>query len=107
MILEAAVIVLGLLWAVTLWLFVSHVRRQRVLVAQQAAADEQRDRRLRELARRLDTYQNGNVQMGEALHELRAVIAPLPEKLLGSSGVPVQANLPFVTLPRRSRATRS
>ena len=44
MILEAAVIVLGLLWAVTLWLFVSHVRRQRVLVAQQAAADEQRDR---------------------------------------------------------------
>ena len=81
MILEAAVIVLDLLWAVTLWLFVSHVRRQRVLVAQQAAADEQRDRRLRELARRLDTYQNGNVQMGEALHELRAVVAPLPEKL--------------------------
>ena len=35
------------------------------------------------------------------------VKAPLPEKLLGSSGVPVQANLPFVTLPRRSRATRS
>ena len=44
--------------------------------------DEQRDRRLRELARRLDTYQNGNVQMGEALHELRAVVAPLPEKLI-------------------------
>ena len=33
------------------------------------------------MARRLDTYQNGNVQMGEALHELRAVVAPLPEKL--------------------------
>ncbi|KMM79077.1 DUF2802 domain-containing protein [Pseudomonas deceptionensis] len=81
MILEAAVIVLGLLWAVTLWLLVSHIRRQRVLAAQQAAGDEQRDRRLRELARRLDTYQNGNVQMGEDLHELRAVVAPLPEKL--------------------------
>ena len=81
MILEAAVIVLGLLWAVPLWLFISHVRRQRVLAAQQAAGDEQRDRRLRELTRRLDTYQNGNVQMGEALHELRAVVAPLPEKL--------------------------
>lgn len=66
MILEAAVIVLGLLWAVTLWLFISHVRRQRVLAAQQAAGDEQRDRRLRELTRRLDAYQN-DVQMGEAL----------------------------------------
>ena len=77
MILEVAVIVLGLLWAVTLWLFVSHVRRQRVLAAQQVAGDEQRDRRLRELARRLDTYQNGNVQMGEDLHELRRTQATL------------------------------
>jgi len=81
LILEVAVIVLGLLWAVTACLFVVYVRRQRVAAAQQAAADLMRDRRLKELGRRLDTYQNGNVQMGEALHELRAVVAPLPEKL--------------------------
>ena len=81
MILEAAVIVLGLLWAATLWVLVTHIRRQRASAAQQARADELRDRRLRELTRRLDTYQNGNVQMGEDLHELRAVVAPLPEKL--------------------------
>ena len=81
MILEAAVIVLGLLWAATLWVLVIHIRRQRASAAQQARADELRDRRLRELTRRLDTYQNGNVQMGEDLHELRAVVAPLPEKL--------------------------
>ena len=81
MILEAAVIVLGLLWVATLWVLVTYIRRQRVSAAQQAGADELRDRRLKELTRRLDTYQNGNVQMGEDLHELRAVVAPLPEKL--------------------------
>ncbi|MQU45262.1 DUF2802 domain-containing protein, partial [Pseudomonas helleri] len=43
--------------------------------------DARRDRRLKELSRRLDTYQNGNVQMGEELHEMRSVVAPLPEKL--------------------------
>ena len=81
MILEAAVIVLGLLWVATLWVLVTYIRRQRVSAAQQAGADELRDRRLKELTRRLDTYQNGSVQMGEDLHELRAVVAPLPEKL--------------------------
>ncbi|NBF15390.1 DUF2802 domain-containing protein [Pseudomonas sp. Fl4BN2] len=81
MILEAAVIVLGLLWVATLWVLVAYIRRQRVSAAQQAGADELRDRRLKELTRRLDTYQNGSVQMGEDLHELRAVVAPLPEKL--------------------------
>lgn len=43
--------------------------------------DALRDQRIKELGRRLDTYQNGSVQMGEDLHELRAVVAPLPEKL--------------------------
>ncbi|MFJ7883170.1 DUF2802 domain-containing protein [Pseudomonas sp. NPDC096917] len=81
MILEVAVIVLGLLWAASVYVFVTYVRKQRVLAAQQAAADAQRDRRLKELGRRLDTYQNGNVQMGEELHEMRSVVAPLPEKL--------------------------
>ena len=81
MILEAAVIVLALLWVITLWQFRSHLRRQRDLSTQQATADADRDRRIKELARRLDTYQNGSVQMGEDLLELSAMVAPLSEKL--------------------------
>ncbi|MGP5510661.1 DUF2802 domain-containing protein [Pseudomonas helleri] len=81
MILEVAVIVLALLWAASLCAFVLYVRKQRVAAVQQAEADARRDRRLKELSRRLDTYQNGNVQMGEELHEMRSVVAPLPEKL--------------------------
>lgn len=81
MILEVAVIVLALLWAASLCAFVRYVRKQRVAAVQQAEADARRDRRLKELSRRLDTYQNGNVQMGEELHEMRSVVAPLPEKL--------------------------
>ncbi|OZY51743.1 DUF2802 domain-containing protein [Pseudomonas lundensis] len=81
MMLEVAVIVLGLLWGLTVWMFVSYVRSQRLIAAQQAAGDALRDQRIKELGRRLDTYQNGSVQMGEELHELRAVVAPLPEKL--------------------------
>lgn len=79
--LEGAVLVLGLLWLLTVWMFVSYVRGQRLIAAQQAAGDALRDQRIKELGRRLDTYQNGSVQMGEELHELRAVLAPLPEKL--------------------------
>ena len=79
--LEVAVIVLGLLWGLTVWMFVYYVRSQRLIAAQQAAGDALRDQRIKELGRRLDTYQNGSVQMGEDLHELRAVVAPLPEKL--------------------------
>lgn len=81
MILEVAVIVLALLWVASLCAFVLYVRKQRVAAVQQAEADARRDRRLKELSRRLDTYQNGNVQMGEELHEMRSVVAPLPEKL--------------------------
>lgn len=81
MILEVALIVLALLWAASLCAFVLYVRKQRVAAVQQAEADARRDRRLKELSRRLDTYQNGNVQMGEELHEMRSVVAPLPEKL--------------------------
>ena len=79
--LEVAVIVLSLLWVLSVWMFVSYVRSQRLIAAQQAAGDALRDQRIKELGRRLDTYQNGSVQMGEELHELRAVVAPLPEKL--------------------------
>lgn len=82
MILEVAVIFLALLWALSLWFFLSYSKRQRELAAQQAQGDALRDQRIRDLAKRLDDYQNGSVRMGEALHELRAAVAPLPDKLL-------------------------
>lgn len=81
MIFEVAVIFLALLWAVSLWLFLGYSKRQRELASQQAG-DALRDQRIKDLAKRLDDYQNGTVRMGEALHELRAVVAPLPDKLM-------------------------
>jgi hypothetical protein len=62
-------------------MFLSHVKRQRKLDAERDEANVQRDLRIRDLARRLDHYQNGTVRMGEDLHELRAIVAPLPDKL--------------------------
>ena len=82
MILEAAVIVLAILWAGSVAMFLSYSRNQQRIAAEQAAGDALRDQRIRELAKRLDDYQNGTVRMGEAIHELRAVVAPLPDKLL-------------------------
>ncbi|AIZ33439.1 DUF2802 domain-containing protein [Pseudomonas sp. K1(2024)] len=82
MIFEAAVILLALLWALSLWFFLNYSKRQRELAAQQAQGDALRDQRIKDLAKRLDDYQNVTVRMGEAIHELRAVVAPLPEKLL-------------------------
>ena len=81
MILEVAVIVLFLFWAGTLAKFVSYIRAQRVIAAQQAEGDALRDQRIKDLAKRVDNYQSGNVRMGEDLHELRAVVGPLPDKL--------------------------
>ena len=81
MILEVAVIVLFLFWAGTLAMFLSYIRSQRVIAAQQAEGDALRDQRIKELAKRVDNYQSGNVRMGEDLHELRAVVGPLPDKL--------------------------
>jgi hypothetical protein len=82
LIFEVAVIFLALLWAVSLWLFLGYSKRQRELASQQAQGDALRDQRIKDLAKRLDDYQNGTVRMGEALHELRAVVAPLPDKLM-------------------------
>ncbi|WP_263261069.1 DUF2802 domain-containing protein [Pseudomonas sp. RIT-PI-S] len=82
MIFEAAVIVLAVLWAGAVWMFLSYARNQQRIAAEQAAGDALRDQRIRELAKRLDDYQNGTVRMGEAIHELRAAVAPLPDKLL-------------------------
>jgi CHASE3 domain sensor protein len=81
LIFEAAVILLALLWALSLWFFLNYSKRQRELAAQQAQGDALRDQRIKDLAKRLDDYQNGTVRMGEAIHELRAVVAPLPDKL--------------------------
>ncbi|BBP78527.1 DUF2802 domain-containing protein [Pseudomonas gingeri NCPPB 3146 = LMG 5327] len=81
MILEVAVILLALLWAGTLGMFLAYTRGQRQIAAQQAEGDALRDQRIKELARRVDNFQNGTVRMGEDLHELRAVVGPLPDKL--------------------------
>ena len=82
MILEVAVIVLFLFWAGTLAMFVSYIKAQKVIAAQQAQGDALRDQRIKDLAKRVDDYQNGNVRMGDALHELRAVVNPLPDKIV-------------------------
>ncbi|MBK5530784.1 MULTISPECIES: DUF2802 domain-containing protein [Pseudomonas] len=82
MILEVAVIVLFLFWAGTLAMFLAYIKAQRVIAAQQAQGDALRDQRIKDLAKRVDDYQNGNVRMGEALHELRAVVGPLPDKIV-------------------------
>jgi hypothetical protein len=81
LILEVAVTFLGILWVVTLGMFLAHAKRQRQLDLKRAEADTQRDQRYRDLARRVDNFQNGTVKMGEALHELRAIVGPLPDKL--------------------------
>ena len=81
MIFEVAVVLLGILWVVTLGMFLSHVKRQRKLDAERDEAAALRDQRIKELARRVDNFQSGTVRMGEALHELRAIVAPLPDKL--------------------------
>jgi len=82
LILEVAVIVLFLFWAGTLAMFVSYIKAQKVIAAQQAQGDALRDQRIKDLAKRVDDYQNGNVRMGEALHELRSVVGPLPDKIV-------------------------
>ncbi|SQF99630.1 chemotaxis protein [Paucimonas lemoignei] len=81
MILEVAVAFLGVAWVVTLSLFLAHTKRQRQLDLEREEADAKRDQRIRELLKRVDNFQNGTVKMGEALHELRATVAPLPDKL--------------------------
>jgi hypothetical protein len=82
LILEVAVIVLFLFWAGTLAMFLAYIRGQKLIAAQQAQGDALRDQRIKDLAKRVDDYQNGNVRMGEDLHELRSIVAPLPEKLV-------------------------
>ncbi|MCK9801761.1 chemotaxis protein [Pseudomonas chlororaphis] len=81
MMLEVAVIVLAILWIASVAFFLSYARNQRQIAEQQAQGDAVRDQRIKDLAKRVDDYQNGTVRMGEDLHELRAVVGPLPDKL--------------------------
>jgi hypothetical protein len=62
-------------------MFLAYIKAQRVIAAQQAQGDALRDQRIKDLAKRLDDYQNGTVRMGEALHELSVAMAPLPDKI--------------------------
>ncbi len=59
------------------WLF----RRQRQQAERQAREDAARDERIKTLGARLDTYLQGSVRMGNELHELSRLVAPLPDKL--------------------------
>jgi len=81
LIFEVAVIFLALLWALSLWFFLNYSKRQRELAAQQAQGDALRDQRIKDLAKRLDDYQNGTVRMGEAIHALRTEVATVPDRL--------------------------
>jgi hypothetical protein len=81
LIFEVAVIFLALLWALSLWFFLNYSKRQREVAAQQAVGDALRDQRIKDLAKRLDDYQNVTVRMGDALHELNVAVAPLPDRI--------------------------
>ncbi|MBK3510164.1 DUF2802 domain-containing protein [Pseudomonas sp. MF6747] len=81
MFLEAAVIVLALLWAGTLAFLLRYMRQQRELAQQQAERDTVRDRRILDLVKRVDHFQQTAVKVGDEVHELRAILGPLPDKL--------------------------
>ena len=81
MFLEAAVIVLALLWAGTLTFLLRFMRQQRELALQQAERDAVRDRRILDLVKRVDHFQQSAVKVGDEVHELRAILGPLPDKL--------------------------
>jgi hypothetical protein len=57
------------------------LRRQRQQAKRHQEACNALEQRLREVSRRLDAYLTGSIRMGEELHELRRVVAPLPDKL--------------------------
>jgi len=79
--LEVAVIVLALLWAGTLGFLLRYMAQQRELALQQAEREAVRDRRILELVKRVDHYQKSAVRVGDEVHELRAILAPMPDKL--------------------------
>lgn len=54
---------------------------QRELALRQTEQDALRDRRILELVKRVDHFQQSAVKVGDEVHELRAILAPLPDKL--------------------------
>jgi hypothetical protein len=62
-------------------MFLAYIRAQKLVAAQQVQGDALRDQRIKDLARRVENYQDGTVRMGQELQELRAVVGPLPDKL--------------------------
>ena len=75
-------IVLALLWAGTLAFLLRYMRQQRESVLQQTERDAVRDRRILELVKRVDHFQQTAVRVGDEVHELRAILGPLPDKLV-------------------------
>ena len=69
----------ALLLGISCALLLKNQRQQARLHLETCAALEQR---LREVSRRLDAYLTGSIRMGEELHDLRRVVAPLPDKLI-------------------------
>ncbi|MBG4312277.1 DUF2802 domain-containing protein [Pseudomonas aeruginosa] len=66
--------------AACLWLR-RELRRLQAALAQQAEEGAARERRLKELSKRIESYQQVNVRMGEALQDLGKQLAPLPDRV--------------------------
>ena len=81
MLIEIALLVLAIACAALAVTCVRLQKGQRLAAEEQAKRDAVRDQRIKELARRLDAYLSGSIRMGEELHELRRVVAPLPDKV--------------------------
>ena len=81
MLIEIALLVLAVACAALAFACVRLRRQQLELAQEQAKREAARDQRLKELARRLDAYLSGSIRMGEELHELRRVVAPLSDKV--------------------------
>ncbi|RJG09825.1 DUF2802 domain-containing protein [Pseudomonas cavernicola] len=82
--LEIALIVLALVCVALAGACFRLAGKQREYARQallQAERDAGRDQRIKELSKRLDAYLTGSIRMGEELHELRRIVAPLPDKL--------------------------
>jgi hypothetical protein len=79
--LEIAVAVLGLFCVLLAGACYQLSLKLRQQVDLQKERDAFRDQRVKDLAKRLDAYLTGSIRMGEELHELRRVVAPLPDKV--------------------------
>ena len=79
--LVASVVALALCCLVLPGLCLWLLRRQRLQAEQQAKRDAVRDRRIKEIDSRLDTFLDGNVRMGDQLHELSRLVMPLSDRI--------------------------